>query len=213
MESQNAGPLQQPGLRARLRARLQRVERTLALAAALAIVAALTQWLVWLRGESAREDAFTGPPRSDYTLSEFSLSALGDDGTLAFAVDAPRLVKHPWLDTLSVEAPRFRLFDARRNEWHARSKTGWVRADGKQLRLEGAVDARRLPSELTTEVSLASERLDAFIDESRLASDLAVTIAQAGSILRGVGLDADLANDRIVIDRQVEARYDPKLKP
>ena len=59
-----------------LRERLSRIERTLAGAAVLAVFAALTQWILWLQSEPESADSFIGPPRSDYTLSEFSLAAL-----------------------------------------------------------------------------------------------------------------------------------------
>ena len=58
-----------------LRERLSRIERTLAGAAALAVFAALTQWILWLQSEPETTDSFIGPPRSDYTLSAFSLAA------------------------------------------------------------------------------------------------------------------------------------------
>ena len=100
---------------------------TLFALAMLALAAVGTQWLVWLSSREGVADTFVGPPRSDYVLGDFELNVLGADGRLAFTVKAPRLAKHPQLDTLAIDAPRLRMFDAKRNEWHARANTGWVR--------------------------------------------------------------------------------------
>ncbi|HET7844559.1 MAG TPA: LPS export ABC transporter periplasmic protein LptC [Xanthomonadales bacterium] len=191
-----------------LRERMARMERTLLAIAVLAFVAAATQWLVWLNERSGEVDTFVGPPRSDYVLSDFELDVLNDQGRLAFTVTAPRLAKHPQLDTLAIDAPRFRLFDGKRNEWLASSRTGWVRADAKELRLTGDVKADRTATRTVGAVAIASEQLTALLEENRITSDTAVTIEQAGSILRGTGLEADLNTDRFLLKQKVSARYE-----
>jgi lipopolysaccharide export system protein LptC len=195
-----------------LRERMSRMRGTLLAIATLAFVAAATQWLVWLNERSGETDTFTGPPRSDYVLSDFELDVLNEDGVLAFTVVAPRLAKHPHLDTLAIDAPRFRMFDGRRNEWLARARDGWVRDDAKELRLTGAVEATRTASATAGAVAIASEQLTALLDENRITSDTAVTIQQAGSILRGTGLRADLDTDRFLLEQKVSARYEPAPK-
>ena len=195
-----------------LRERLARMERTLLAILLLGLVAAATQWLVWLNGRSGEADSFVGPPRSDYVLSDFELDVLNDEGLLAFTVTAPRLAKHPQLDTLAIDAPRFRMFDGKRNEWRAHALSGWVRDDAKELRLTGDVEADRLASKTATAVAIASEQLTALLEENRITSDTAVTIKQVGSILRGTGLDADLDTDRFLLKQKVSARYEPRPK-
>jgi lipopolysaccharide export system protein LptC len=195
-----------------LRERASRMRPTLFAIVLLAFVAAATQWLVWLNERGGDDDAFTGPPRSDYVLSDFELDVLNDDGVLAFTVTAPRLAKHPQLDTLAIDAPRFRMFDGKRNEWRASARTGWVRDDAKELRLTGDVDAERIASATAGAVAIASEQLTALLDENRITSDTAVTIRQAGSILRGIGLRADLDTDRFLLEQKVSVRYEPTPK-
>ena len=50
--------------------------RTYLIIALLAVVALATQALVWLFVPRETESTFVGPPRSDYTLSNFTLDAL-----------------------------------------------------------------------------------------------------------------------------------------
>lgn len=184
------------------------VRRSLEWAAALALVALVTGWLAWLQGEDGDIDAFTGPPRSDYQLSDFSLRAMGDDGKLAFTVEAPRLARHPHLGTFEIEEPRFVILDGNGDAWDARSRRGWVRADGKELRLSEAVAADRRADADSVPVSLRTERLAALLEEDRMTSDAPVTLTQPGLILRGTGLDADLKQNRFSLLADVKARYE-----
>ncbi len=195
-----------------LRESLLRGERTLATAALLAIVAAAMQWILWLQRDPDVSDLFVGPPRSDYTLSDFTLTAMKVDGSLGFRIDSPRMAKHPHLGTFAIDTPKIRLRDGRGNEWLAHSATGWVSEDAKTVRLEGDVVADRPRTPKVDPLNLRSERLVANIEDSRLQSDLAVTLAAPRSILRGVGLDAELKADRIRLLSQVSARHEPKSR-
>jgi lipopolysaccharide export system protein LptC len=184
------------------------VRRNLEWAAALALIAALTGWLAWLQGQDGDVDAFTGPPRSDYQLSDFALRAMGDDGKLAFTVEAPRLARHPHLGTFDIEAPRFVILDGNGDAWDASARRGWVRADGKELRLSDAVAADRRADADSVPLSLRTERLAALLEEDRMTSDAPVTLTQPGLILRGTGLDADLKQNRFSLLADVKARYE-----
>jgi lipopolysaccharide export system protein LptC len=195
-----------------LRESVLRGERTLAIAAALAIMAALLQWILWLQRDPDLGDAFVGPPRSDYTLSDFTLTAMKKDGSLGFRIDAPRMAKHPFLGTFAIDTPKIRLRDGRGNEWLAHSATGWVSDDARTVRLEGDVVADRPRTDKVDPMTLNTERLVAKIEDNRLQSDLAVTLRTPGSILRGVGLDAELKVDRVRLLSQFTARHDAKAR-
>ncbi len=188
--------------------KLSGVERTLALAAILAVFAAITGWMVWLQEDRTTSDVFAGPPRSDYILHDFTMTALNAEGELAFVVDAPRLAKHPQLDTFAIDEPRFRIVDGSGDTWNASSRTAWVSADAKELRLSEAVAADRAGNAGSTPLSLRTERLTALLEANQMRSDAPVTITQPGLILRGTGLDADLVNNRFTLLADVKARYE-----
>jgi lipopolysaccharide export system protein LptC len=184
------------------------LRRTLAWAAVLGVFAAITGWVAWLQRNDVASDDFVGPPRSDYVLSDFTLASLDENGKLAFEVEAPRLAKHPWLDTFAIDEPRFRIIDGGQRTWKASARTGWVSADAKELRLVEAVAADRVPTADAPALSLRTERLAARLDTNRMTSDAPVTITQPGLILRGVGLDADLKENRFSLLADVRARYE-----
>ena len=61
----------------------------------LALFAAITGWMVYLRVEPPRPDRFTGPSRPDYELIDFELDAFPVELALqAVAVAAPWGAEH-----------------------------------------------------------------------------------------------------------------------
>ncbi len=193
--------------------RLSGVPRTLGIAAMLALVALFLQWLLWLRDAGGGVDEFVGPPRSDYELRDFTLTTLDAKGEFSFAVKSPRLARHPFLGTLTIDAPQFVIRDGNGTDWDATSRQAWVRKDARELRLIDDVKVDRRVTAKTTPLSLRSATLSGLLDENRLFTDDAVTITQPGSILNGTGLEADLKNNRFILKNQVRGRYERKKKP
>ncbi len=186
----------------------QGLRRSLIAAAILAVLALVTRWFADLGREPDAADRFIGPPRSDYTLETFTLTVLGDDGTLSFRGEAPRMTRHPWLGHLDVEMPDFELHTVDGAVWRAGARWARISAAADELRL---IDDARIVREAGPEVrplALASAELVARPKEDRVSSDYRVEVAMPGSILHGVGLDADLATKRFSLLSEVEARYE-----
>lgn len=182
--------------------------RTVALVV-LTLVAAASGWLAWQLRERAEVPPLVGPPRSDYALHDFEMVALDDAGEEAFSVTGPRLVRHPFLQTLTLDEPRLRFPDRAGGEWRAAAGAGWVAADGDELHLtdDVRVDGPFAPPQPQTALRTQSLRL--YPDTDTVASDAVVTLTQAGSILRARGLRGDLAARRYDLLHDVEATYDP----
>ena len=185
-------------------------ERWLLIALVLAVIAGLTQWIAWLNADDEPFDAFVGPPRSDYTLKNFTLKSFDETGAFAFAVDAPRLDKHPYIGSLDVDQPAFRIRDARGQDWRARSNKGWISGNAKELRLTGKVELDRPQNAASGPLSVRSEELTAHVDTNTVTSNAAVTIRQPASILSGTGLAANLDTRRFQLKSRVSARFEPR---
>lgn len=181
------------------------------LAALLAVIAGSTQWLLWLRREMPSEP-FIGPPRSDYDITNFSMSALDAKGDLSFTVRAPRAARNPGQGTFDIDAPQFVLRDAEGIDWNVRAHSGWVRADGRELRLVGDVNMERRTPVAADAIALRSERIHAQLDPNIITSTLAVTIERPGSILSGVGFHADLDRKRLQLKDQVHGSFEPRVR-
>lgn len=189
------------------------VRRTLLWALAIGAFALLTQWIVWLRQDRAEEPSFIGPPRSDYVLEDFTLTALNGAGALSFEGSAPRLSRHPFAGTLAIERPDFALHSEGGDVWKAVAERATVNADGDELTLTERASIARVPSATARPLTLAGEALTFRVNENRVLSDDPVTITSPGSILSGRGLDADLNAERVSILSRVRLRYEPLEVP
>ncbi|QOW20245.1 LPS export ABC transporter periplasmic protein LptC [Lysobacter ciconiae] len=146
--------------------------------------------------------------RPDYLLNDFQLVVLDATGKESFTLRAPRLARDPVLETMDVTTPRF-LIPPRQDggdAWEVTSKTGWISADGDELRLRGDVnavsDGRR-----SDQVTIETQELNVFPEADRVDSPVQVTINRPGSILRGNGLDVNLATKQYTLQSEVKSSY------
>lgn len=180
--------------------------------ALLVLVAAVSSWMVWRLYQREAPATLYGPPRSDYTLIDFDLLALDDEGKESFRVTGPMLARHPFLGTLDIEDPRFRFPDGDGKPWNARSDRAWAAADGKELRLTGAVEFDGPPREGSGSIELRTPRLNIFPDAREVKSDALVNITSPGATLRGRGLHADLDARRFQLLSEVRVDYAPSSR-
>ena len=176
----------------------------------LLVGAAISGWSLWnQRTEEATTVQASGRP--DYVLNDFELIVLGADGNESFTVRAPKLARDPASRTMDVVTPLFLIPPrpgASSDAWEVRARTGWVSAEGDELRLRGAVEAE---SDGSTDVPvvITTEQLSVFPEADRVTSPVAVTINRPGSILRGDGLEVNLARKQYTLKSEVRSRYAP----
>ena len=176
----------------------------------LLIGAAVSGWSLWIqRGDEAATVA--GSSRPDYVLNDFELIVLGAQGNESFTLRAPKLARDPTSRALDVTAPLFLIPpgpDSRSDAWEVRASTGWISAEGDELRLRGEV---RAVSDGSTGVpiTIASEQLNVFPEEDRVSSAVAVNINRPGSILRGHGLEVYLDTKAYTLESEVRSSYAP----
>lgn len=179
------------------------MERRLILAiAVLAALAISTQILVWVFAPREAVPAFVGPPRSDYTLNDFSIDALDARGQHSFSVAGPRLVRRAEDSSIFVTAPDYTILDNGGHEWKGTSASAWVNKNGTLMTLEGKVDMHRLPGPgtqpaqlLTSDLTITSPGKGQALSSAQgktLQTQAPATITEPGRVVRGVGLQADL---------------------
>ena len=170
------------------------------------LVAALASgWSLW-RNRVAPEENKAETGRSEYVLRDFELTSLDNTGKEAFTLRAPKLQETPGASTMDLESPLFLLPDKDGDYWEVRSKTGCVSDNRGEVRLRGNVDVQS-PDGGSRSVNMKTEQLNVFPETNRATSASEVTITQPGSILRGHGLEADLADKRYKLLSQVRSRY------
>lgn len=171
--------------------------------ALLAFVALATQALVWVFVPRENESTFIGPPRSDYTLANFTLDALDEQGHHSFTMVAPRLVRKEDDGSIYVTAPNYEIVDNSGNLWKGTSESAWVNKDGTIMKLDGAVDMHRLETEKVKPVQMLTRDLTITTDpknkdnpeaerDRRMETAALTTISDPETVAHGIGMKSDM---------------------
>jgi lipopolysaccharide export system protein LptC len=177
--------------------------RTYLAIAILAVIALATQALVWVFVPRETESTFLGPPRSDYTLGNFTLDALDEQGHHSFTMVAPRLARKEVDGSIYVTSPTYEIVDNGGNLWKGKSESAWVNQDGTIMKLDGDVDMHRIETEKVTPVQLLTRDLTVTTDpknkddpkqqrERKMETAELATIIDPQTVAHGVGMKTDM---------------------
>ena len=173
---------------------------------ALALVSSLAVW----RLRPQPKPVATQDARSDYTLDNFDLVTLDDDGKESFSVRAPRLERDPQGKSLTITAPQFSFPDKGGGRWTANAGTAWVGPKGEQVKLMNDVEMTGPPGALGERTRMQTAELEILPKQDKASSPAEVTVTRGKSILQGTGLAADLNTHRIQLLANVKGRYAPR---
>lgn len=190
-----------------------RDRRTLSWLIVLAVAAGITQLLVmWLRPPPG-QTAIVGPPRSSYTLDNFTLHAFAQDGKLAFTMTSPHLERREGNDSLYVNAPEYFFVAGDGSTWDGTSQYAWISSDNNLVKLIGRVDMRRPPTAKAPEAEIHTADATVWTQDKRMVSDAPSVIQEPGSILRGVGMKADFDTRSLELLSDVHGTLAPHSRP
>ncbi len=171
----------------------------------LAALALGTQILVWVYVAHDEAAAFTGPPRSNYTLTNFTVDTLNEFGTHSFTIVAPHMERKEDDGSMFVTTPNYEILDDNGDVWRGTSDSAWVNKDGTIMRLEGKVDMHRIPTPQVTPLRLQTTDLTITTppkvkgqpapksNQKRLETQALTTITDPDHVVHGVGMKSDLA--------------------
>jgi lipopolysaccharide export system protein LptC len=179
----------------------------------LAAGAIVTQILVWLVRPAPEPPPFVGPPRSSYTLADFELNGLDEEGRHSFTIVAPALARRNDDGSLWIETPNFTIVGQSGENWNGDSDSAWVTKDGTRMLLAGAVQMHRVTDDPKRQAQVDTRDVTAWPKDKKLETEQPATITQPGSILRGVGMKADLNTHQLELLADVHATFAPRRKP
>lgn len=182
---------------------------------ALALAIGMVQILVWwLKPEHANRMQ-AGPPRSGYTLHDFSLYGYGQDGKLSYRLDAPRLDRREGDDSLYMNRPSFMLppkNGASGEPWTGHADYGWVSAKGDELKLQGQVLMQRPASGDIAATRIDTSDVTAWPRQNRVATDAHVAIRQGTATMSGTGMRADLDTKHMELLHDFHGTFQPSTR-
>lgn len=172
-----------------------RDRRTLVAIVVLALAVGVAQVLLWWLRPANRNDQFVGPPRSGYSLRDFTLDAYGEDGHLSFRLRSPYLQRREGDESLYLNAPSFLLppqHGAAGLPWTGHSEYGWVSANADLLKLQGKVVMQRPAFDGSPAASIHTSDVTAWPKQNRVATEAPAEIRQGTATMHSVGLRANL---------------------
>jgi lipopolysaccharide export system protein LptC len=178
----------------------------------LLLLAGASSLLVWQLRPAPRP-APQEQARSDYTLENFELVTLDDDGKESFSVRAPHLERDPQGKSLTITKPQFSFPARSGGRWNATAGSAWVGPKGELVRLEQNVALVGPPGERNVRTVMRTARLEIQPKQDKASSPALVTIERGDSILQGKGLRADLKTHRVELLADVKGRYAPRRRP
>jgi lipopolysaccharide export system protein LptC len=182
--------------------------RQVALAFALALAVLATAWMLLRNRELNAPPQFTGPPRSDYQLHTFELASYDKTGILSFRLESPRLTHDDARSAFHVDKPKFQFFNSDGKAWNAIGERAQIDTRSKQVALRDNVRLSQAQVGADDKFVLITQALDADTVNKKLRSDVTVTVQRPGSILRGVGMTADLDTKQFDLAAAVRGRFE-----
>lgn len=178
----------------------------------LALAVGVSQLLLWWMGPAPKANAFVGPPRSGYTLTNFALVQYGDNGLPSFRIHAPQLERREGDDSLYINAPKFQLPSNRPGvpDWFGQSLYGWVNKDGTLLKLQGPVTMQRAAFGNSAATDIHTADVTAWPKANRMETAAPALMVQGGTRISGVGMRANLNDKHLELLDDVHATFPPR---
>lgn len=180
--------------------------------AALAAAFILVQVAIWWLKPPPKPRQLTGPPRSGYTLTDFTFYAYDTDGRLSFRIRSPSLERRESDRSLFIDKPHFMLPPENGEPgepWRGHSEYGWINADNTMIRLMGQVDMYRAAFKHVPSAEIHTSDVTAWPGEHRLATARPARMRQGTSRMSGIGLRANLDSKYLELLHDFHGTFEP----
>ena len=184
--------------------------RFFAMLGLLALIAAGTLWLLRQTALQSAQGAHAKTHTPDYYFTDATVMSLDLKGDPASELTAPRMVHHPDDDSIEIFAPRMRYFVAGDPPWSAQADHALEPSGGKQVYLEGHVEMRRPDSNGGPPLVIDTDRLTVDLATNVASTDEPVQMVKGVSRVTGVGMDAYMQENRLVLRTIVRGFYVPR---
>ena len=177
----------------------------------LALVALGSELLLWITRDRVDAQTFAGPPRSDYTLTDFTMNALDSSGKRTFQVTGPTLARRGDDGSIFVTTPDYVLVDGSGHPWQGKSDAAWVNKEGTLMKLQGHVEMHRAAQGADDRpIDVETRDLTTWPKDKKMETAAPATITQPGSILSGIGMRGDLNTKVLELLSDVQSTLQPK---
>lgn len=175
-----------------------------------ALLAAITALSFWFRISSQRS---AQPPAAaarlpDYYLEGMERRELDQAGVLRSVLRTERLEHFSDDDSATLVRPRLEIYNDDGWTWLVQAESGWSNGAGTEVWLHGPVEIQHRDAAGDDQLHVATSELRLLPKEQFAETDRAATIREPRSVATGVGLRANLAENRVELLTQVTIQYD-----
>lgn len=186
---------------------------TLRFFALLGVLAVIATGTLWLLRQTALQSVLGERPKThvpDYYFNDATVTSLDVNGKPASELSAPRMVHHPDDDSIEVFDPRMRYFAAGDPPWFAQADHALEPSGGKLVYLDGHVEMRRPDANGGPPLIIDTEHMTVDLDTNIASTDDPVQMTKGVSRMTGVGMDAYMQDNRMVLRNLVRGFYVPR---
>lgn len=175
----------------------------------LSLLVATLSIIVWnIRPEEKTRSSESD--KSDYRLLDFQMTAFNEQGQESFSLAAPLLERDPNGKTITITQPKFTFPGEGQEIWHAQSDSAWVSEKAREVQLRDHVSIQSPASAAGVQAIFSTKQLTVYPKENRIHTNQWVTIHHGSSILKGLGLEANIKQHRVQLLSKVQAHYAPQ---
>ncbi len=170
----------------------------------------------WLASDlltpTAKEQA-NQPQTPDSFMTDVHYVDFDNQGQWQSTLDVKHMVHYSQQDTAELEQPRLISKGKDQLTWIITADRGISHNGGKMLDLHGHVVVQRFENATQKTMQLNTESLTAYPKKKYANTDQPVTITQTGSVMKAIGMTADLNTGDIKLLNQAQGVYEPAQKP
>ncbi len=171
---------------------------------------ALASALLWWPEQKAAPNVgdSEAEPQSDYSATQISMRRFDSNGSLELRLDASRVAHFRAAALTMLDSPQLRHSASDGQQWQVQSLRG-VLSGSDQLSLNEQVELTASGKNTQAPVRAETSSLQIDLASRQVHTDAPVVVYNGRATLNGVGLEADLGREHIVINDQVRAIYEP----
>jgi lipopolysaccharide export system protein LptC len=179
---------------------------------------ALGTWWLARNAPTVSRTAGEAPVRHepDYFLRGFSVKSFDPEGHLTSDLRGTEARHYPDTDTLEVDAPRIRRYDARGSLTTATAKRAISNADGSQVQLIGDAVVRREGKDAQGQplprMEIRGDFLHFFTDRERVLANKPVTLLRGNDVFQADGLEYDNLDRVLQLRGNVRGTLHPRAQ-
>lgn len=171
-------------------------------------------WLVQVMENGDSDPRLGGPTAEpDYIVENFSFVRMTEEGKPSYVVSGKRLAHTPLGDVSQVEAPVMQGMTPGRPRMTIVAKNAEIFHEEHRVELLGNVDIQRPATPTSEALRVQTQALTVLPDEEILKTTLPIEMQLGASTVRGTGMVANNATQKLHLASRGQIVYPPRARP